>query len=482
MSKRVALIVDNPYRDLPGLALVATRLCQEGITCYLVPFNLQSSEIWSLAPDFVLLNYLRRNNERFAYQLAEVGIRLGVLDTEGIVVSLDDYCKVLAQDRQIRAQVVCYSCWGPRLAEHMVRCEWFAQKQVFLTGSPRYDFFAMPWRQAVIQASGYADRYGQNMVLLAGSFPLANPRFQSPEDEVDLCVTHFRRDHDTVIAQQQAQHRVMFQLTALANRLAHRFPKINFVYRPHPFERADTYEQLLELSSNLHLVKVGTVDGWILRSKAVIQCSCATAIDAGMAEVPTLSPAWIPPATRFPAADDVSVQCNSENELMEMVEAIFKGQFEIPMSIRERLEGTIHDWFFKIDGRAHERVAEAILPRLDSGCRKKNLDACRNIAYRLEDPGCSWRSQVRVALRKTLRRSVHWSFQRWRNEIGDLPWDFTEKHFNAEQVRTIVDAIQIYAKDFWKGPQRKVGVRLAQERGDYRFGYLQGRSVTLFPQ
>ena len=70
MSRRVALLVDNPYRDLPGLVLVATRLCQEGVICYLVPFNLQGSEIWALAPDFVLLNYLRTVNEGFAHQLA----------------------------------------------------------------------------------------------------------------------------------------------------------------------------------------------------------------------------------------------------------------------------------------------------------------------------------------------------------------------------------------------------------------------------
>lgn len=96
MSNRVALIVDNPLRDLPGMVLVALWLCQRGITCYLVPSNLQN-EIWSLVPDFVLLNYLRTVNEDFAHQLAEAGIHFGVLDTEGGVFTNLDYIVEFAE-------------------------------------------------------------------------------------------------------------------------------------------------------------------------------------------------------------------------------------------------------------------------------------------------------------------------------------------------------------------------------------------------
>ena len=61
---RIALLVDNPYRDLPGLVLVAWRLCQNSATCYLVPMNLQRGELWPLVPDFVLLNHFRTIYEK----------------------------------------------------------------------------------------------------------------------------------------------------------------------------------------------------------------------------------------------------------------------------------------------------------------------------------------------------------------------------------------------------------------------------------
>src|SRR3972149_5168162 len=108
---RIAIVVDNPFRALPGLVLLAARLCQHGATCYLVPMNLRQVEIWSLAPDFVLLNYLRKTNEGFARQLIEAGLQVGVLDTEGGIVNLDDYEQSLPSDRSVCEKVSVVFAW-----------------------------------------------------------------------------------------------------------------------------------------------------------------------------------------------------------------------------------------------------------------------------------------------------------------------------------------------------------------------------------
>src|SRR5262245_61391564 len=96
-TPHIALIVDHPQRDLAGLVLTAFDLCQRGAICHLVPLNLQRTEIWALAPDFVLLNYLRRSNEQFARQLVKSRIRFGLLDTEGGVwATADEYLELLS--------------------------------------------------------------------------------------------------------------------------------------------------------------------------------------------------------------------------------------------------------------------------------------------------------------------------------------------------------------------------------------------------
>ena len=104
---RVALVVDHPQRDLAGLVLTAFELCRHGATCYLVPLNLQEREVWALAPDFVLLNYARLPNERFAHRLTEARIGFGVLDTEGGVWPDEAaYLSLLWRDRSLFRQEI----------------------------------------------------------------------------------------------------------------------------------------------------------------------------------------------------------------------------------------------------------------------------------------------------------------------------------------------------------------------------------------
>ena len=67
----VALVVDNPKRDLPGIVLLGHELVQRGLKPYLVPMNLQQAEITALPVSGVLINYLRPNNEPLVAGLHE---------------------------------------------------------------------------------------------------------------------------------------------------------------------------------------------------------------------------------------------------------------------------------------------------------------------------------------------------------------------------------------------------------------------------
>src|ERR1700754_4540675 len=116
---RVALVVDHPERDLPGLVLTALDLAQRGVVCHLVPVNLQEREIWALEPDFVLFNYLRRSNERFAADLMNAGIAFGSIDTEGAIwPDMDEYASLLWLDAGRLREARCVCIWGQRLADH----------------------------------------------------------------------------------------------------------------------------------------------------------------------------------------------------------------------------------------------------------------------------------------------------------------------------------------------------------------------------
>ena len=69
------------------------------------------------------------------------------------------------------------------------------------------------------------------------------------------------------VRQWQAKEKAgLQQLAALAVDLAHRFPQATVVYRPHPFERMATYDTLLPPLENLHCVRTGSIDAWLLKA------------------------------------------------------------------------------------------------------------------------------------------------------------------------------------------------------------------------
>src|SRR5688572_5295898 len=154
---RIALVVDNPLRDLPGMVLTAWKLAQSGALVFLVPMNLQR-EMWALAPDFILLNYLRANNERPIRKFIAGGFRIGVLDTEGGVFNTlpetdasemeghqagayEEYALTMTSDVTLRRQVSCFCAWTEEFAEYAVKAGWYLPEQISVTGTPRSDFY-----------------------------------------------------------------------------------------------------------------------------------------------------------------------------------------------------------------------------------------------------------------------------------------------------------------------------------------------------
>ena len=468
---RIALIVDNPFRDLAGTVLVAARLCRAGATCYLVPGDFQVREVSALAPDFVLLNCLRPTRQPFARRLLEAGIAVGVLDDEGGVhPSLEHYRQLSSPDVELFRQVACFCCWGPRIAEFGVREGWYRQSQVVVSGAPRFDLYAPPWRNTVLRMFQDTWDHSGPLVLVNGRFPTANPAFNSTDCTIQGWeALGFERDE--MRRYQQVERQAMLEMAELTNRLATRFPDVSFVYRPHPFERPETYQDLLDARPNLHLVKHGTVEGWILRASAVIQRISTTALEARIAGTPSLSPTWIRVPQEIPSTDEVSVRCTSLEMLCERLEAIVAGRWTESPAESDAAARVIEDWFYRVDGAAHERVASAILECPIPSPTSSRLRVCEDMYYRSLDETDSVRQQIGSTLRRTLRLPVTWSFTSWKHstEVTDR-WDRSNKAFDSAGVETWA-----YAVTGGNG----VVVSPAVEGRDYGVPFRTGRSIAM---
>ena len=458
---RIALVVDNPLRDLAGLTLVAVELCRRGMTCYLVPLNRQPSELRALAPDTVVLNYLRPGNDDLADSLAAADVATVVLDTEGgIFPNLDWYGQTLPADAATRHRISAFCTWGPRMAEYAVTKGWFTPAQVVVTGTPRFDFYAPQWQPAtVVDPAPFLDPH-QPMVLINGNFPVANPRFQSPEQEATMLVERFGHSPEAVAVWQEQQRTTLRGMVRVVNELGARFPGVNVAYRPHPFERLETYAPLLESRPNVALVRTGPVAGWIVHASAVIQRSCTTAVEAALAGVPALSPRWLPASTEMPAAEAVSIGCSSEAELIEMVDRAVAGALPADPDAAKALDDVVADWFLRIDGEAHRRVSDTIESVTTGHDLAEHRQRCRSV-------GISGRP-FKAFARRYVPPGI-WHRLGRRSAAGR-----DDKRFAVDDVRHVVDGIN-------KVSPVAVDIECAS-RDDYALRHVYRRSIAIRPR
>jgi len=515
---KVAFLVDNPLRDLPGLVLVACRLAREGCAVYLTPMNLayynRCEEILRLSPNFVVANYLRINNTAFLDQMRQLDIPVGILDTEGgVLVSCESYLKSVDVLFPYFRSVAAYFSWGPKLANFLIERGAYIPGQALVTGSPRHDFYVTPWNQAARESNPLVASYSRPIILLNSNFPIINPAFQTAANEKEMLVKQHGFTPEDAENICKTQKQAMVDFAQIANTLAREFPQVSVIYRPHPFESEDAYKALLEKRSNLHLVKKGTVDSWILQSACVVQRGCSTAIEAGIAGIPTFSPLWVPMHLVQQSAEAVSVPSANIEELVESVRAVLDGKFVIPQSVKNNLEQVLETWFYRCDGQAHDRVAEGILSKLNSvSFMAPPLASMRKVFQ--SQMAFTLRERIKGALGSFLGLSPTWSWVNFRkgqsSKVGKGPgvvqrwlafwgfllgmprhhpwfkpyhgqWPQTDvwrngpKAFKLEEVDQIVNCIRASAKGTFDGVQ----VAACQPGQDFVFGDHAGASVKI---
>lgn len=473
----IALIVDNPQRDLRGLVLLAAELAARGVRTVLVPMYLVH-EVFAFSPNLVVLNYVRTHSTALVASLDGAGLNVAVLDTEGgVFSSLDHLFKVLASDKTTCALIRGYCCWGAGVAGPLAERGTFAAERVHITGCPRFDFYAEPWRQVKETSPAIASVAGP-MLLVNGAFPLANPGYQTREQEVEMLVRTFGYDEAEVRGWQQTQDKTVRAMIAMTVDLAREFPTVTIVYRPHPFERMETYEDPFRDIPNIQLRREGTVDAWIMRSSAVIQRNCSTAIEAGLAGVPAFLPAWIPTHASVPAAEAVSVHEQTFDSLVASIRRVLAGDFVPPPELQTALQETISTWFHTVDGCSHRRVADILEPLAVERDRASRIKRCRDV-LRCVAPkaGC---------LERAARYFVGRCLDPLRPIVRSLSptssirrFCKSDKYFDAAFVSRILDGLRSVPE----GANRfkDVHARPAERRLDYHIGCTTRASVVIEP-
>lgn len=386
LRKKVAIIVDNPKRDLPSCVLVACSLATKGIDAYLLPINQMAQSLFTLRPDYVLLNYIRINNEKIATQLSRAGIPFGVLDTEGgVFTRLPDtkklnFFNVLSSNKKILSVIQDYFCWGTDILSEIKLEGCFRDDQLSLTGTPRTDFYHrsfLPYHQSSIQ--------NQKCILINSSFPIIGPKFSTKQKELSELHKKFNYTQSfldqLVVDLETARNK----LIAVAESLANKFPDQGFVFRAHPFEDDTIYKNAFVNLPNMTVTNERTVDEWLMNSLALVHYECSTAIEASLIGVPALSFSGHQSIKPIIHADKVTHFLNNADEFVQVLQQIIEKKYVIPTEV-EKNKSEVHSQLYAYnDGRAYLRITENLFKRVESQKEKpsKFLSTYYVIYYRL---------------------------------------------------------------------------------------------------
>lgn len=439
---RVCLVVDNPLRDLDGMVLLGWTLAQKGVEVFLVPMYQQAFEVAALLPDLVLVNYLRPNNQRLVEAYSKSGILVGILDTEGGVFNSVEQGLTNLVAKSEPSNVDLYCLWGRRQYDSFIEHNILPKENLYITGCPRYDFCADPWKSAL-------PRFGMDdgpMILVNTRFPVIFPRFQRGlRDEINIMLK--LGFEDSYISESVRQcFLVWAEMINVIAGLAKSFSKAVFVVRPHPFEDRRIYEQVFKDIPNIRIIQEQTALLWINSSLLLIQKGCSTALEASFLGVEPVSLEWIDaPMLHHEVVAAVSHPVKSRENLFDIVENTLKGNPLSPTSQMSRQrQQVVNNWFCAIDGKSSERVANAVLETIS---KRGNNCVKHNPAKIIMHNGftkAGLKSYVHFLGTRTLGFG---KYDKLKSHLLRKPRTIS-KEFSLEDVRSITERLSKIAGDF----------------------------------
>ena len=374
---KIALIVDNPKRDLRGLCILAEILADQGHELFIVPMYQQGYELPRIAPDMVVVNYARVANEDVLRTYKACGYRVCVLDTEGGIFTEDslDSPENAAKDFHKNGYyqlVDDYCFWGQATCDAFKAHSGLDAAQLAVTGSPRYDVGSAPYHDMLhFPVSG--------QVLVNTNFSAINPKFtRSYEDELAIFasqgwdMTYLERfflDMKQVLP--------LYQGAIL--QAAKALPETQFQIRVHPFESEASYHEFFKDQPNVLIDSRGDIFDVISASEVIVHLNCGSAIDSvRLNKIPIQMEFLNTEVMRAhtPLPGKISCLAQSVEDLVRLIDraAERKAAFAA-LDVAE----LITPYFHHSDGKAGERAASFIIHRL----RASNSQARRSLSAAL---------------------------------------------------------------------------------------------------
>jgi surface carbohydrate biosynthesis protein len=260
--------------------------------------------------------------------------------------------------------------WGPESADLWRQSPQFRQTQIHVTGNPRIDLLRpeiRPYFEPEVRE--LRKTYG-DFILINTNFPLVNSNRGLFETEpvageapaLGRGALGLTREFAERLYRHKHENWLRFQ--RLIPDLERAFPDVKIVIRPHPSEKPEVYHRIAGECERVVIANDGSVNPWLMASRATIHNGCTTGVESNLMGVPTL--------TYGPTQDDafdfgrafflpnlLSHPCPEFESLRETLGQILDG--ELGCAEGEDRKQLIAEFFAPFDGPlASERIVSVL--------------------------------------------------------------------------------------------------------------------------
>lgn len=383
---KVLLLADHKWRDLAGLVAVKVHLeDQFGISAYIIPPACFETAMAKLQPHMAVLHSMNGPRLRYmAHTAKQMGALVAILPTEGRPQENGVMQYVTGQLSDL-TDVDLWMNWSETVNDLMVSQKVLSAEKAKVIGVPRFDFYRDPLRSLLMSRKQLLKTYGlmpdRPVISWATNFVIAR---HIRTNTLDFLVKDFKQlGVDQIKTYQDpkklAEKDLEVRLRSLEvfKEICFRFPDVNFILRPHPFEDTVDYEACIKECrsagmKNGALITNLTISDILNAVDIHIHRLCTTGIEAWVYGLPSIDfhledyGGWDVnlegPATDALAGNDMAQDLES---LTERIHYYLRGG-KIDAKKLEARESYIKKWFYRIDGLSSQRCAEEIAKCLES--------------------------------------------------------------------------------------------------------------------
>lgn len=367
MKKKILILpIETKAREFEPRLLLAAYALKKGFQVYIGSKTDVTTNVANIKPGVLFHKDAWKSSLQLLTSYKERGSKLVGTDEEGLVIISD---KIYLQQRIDVATLDLFDqfyMWGDRQKE-LVSTVYSNNSKLLSLGNSRVDFLRK-------DLDSYSDAQAKSIIEKYGDFVMINTKLSAynhgkgPDGYINMFKSQgmfkTKDDEDFRYEFQAYIKELFFYYIDLIKRLSVTFPNINFVLRPHPSEKLDTWVEAAKELPNVFVDLKGNISNWIKATKAVIHTDCTTGIESVIAGKPTLSYRPLKPKREemfLPNA--LSREVFTEDELIKDLTMILEqpGSFEIVDEKRKKLL----DYYIS-NNATGELATEAIINSIDN--------------------------------------------------------------------------------------------------------------------